>query len=235
MNVSPQRQDPRELPCYGIAEAAHYLTLPAATLRDWVRGRSYEYKGEQRRSEALITLPDPGSPTLSFLNLVEAHVLKAIRRQHRVPMPQVRRALDWLERELPQPHPLASHRFATDGSRLFVEAFGQVVDLSSGAQFVISEVLERYLERIEHDEAGIAARLFPFTRRIETRDPRMIVIDARLAFGRPVIRGTAVPTQTIVERYKAGESIAELVEDYERSLEEIEEAIRCEIAFPIAA
>lgn len=26
---------------YGIAEAAHYLALPAATLRTWVRGRSY--------------------------------------------------------------------------------------------------------------------------------------------------------------------------------------------------
>ncbi len=235
VNDSPQRQDPRELPCYGIAEAAHYLGIPAATLRSWVRGRSYPYKGGMRQSEALISLPDPGSPTLSFLNLVEAHVLKAIRRRHGVSMGQVRRALDWLEHELPQPHPLATHRFATDGVRLFVEAFGQIVDLSSGAQVVISEVLARYLERVEHDAAGMAARLFPFTRRDETRDPRLIVIDARLAFGRPVIRGTGVPTQIIVERYKAGDSISVLAQDYERPLEEIEEAIRCEIELPVAA
>ena len=33
-------QDPREMPVYGIAEAAHYLLLPPSTLRDWVKGRS---------------------------------------------------------------------------------------------------------------------------------------------------------------------------------------------------
>ena len=31
-------RDPRELPAYGIPEAAHYLHIPVATLRTWVRG-----------------------------------------------------------------------------------------------------------------------------------------------------------------------------------------------------
>jgi uncharacterized protein (DUF433 family) len=44
-----------------------------------------------------------------------------------------------------------------------------------------------------------------------------------------VLAGTGIPTAIVAERYKAGESIDELAEDYGRSRKEIEEAIRCEL------
>jgi hypothetical protein len=43
----------------------------------------------------------------------------------------------------------------------------------------------------------------------------------------PYVGGIA--TDVIAQRYKAGESIAELADDYDRSQGEIEEAIRCEL------
>ena len=56
-----------------------------------------------------------------------------------------------------------------------------------------------------------------------------MVIDPHVSFGRPVITGTGILTAVIAERYKAGEAIAELAEDYGRESLEIEEAIRCEL------
>jgi uncharacterized protein (DUF433 family) len=56
-----------------------------------------------------------------------------------------------------------------------------------------------------------------------------VVIDPELSFGRPVIAGTGLATEVIADRYKAGESIQELAEDYGRPAEEVEEAIRCEL------
>jgi hypothetical protein len=47
---------------------------------------------------------------LSFLNLIELLVLAAIRHKHAVSLPQVRRALRFLERRFPSPHPLADHQ-----------------------------------------------------------------------------------------------------------------------------
>jgi uncharacterized protein (DUF433 family) len=44
-----------------------------------------------------------------------------------------------------------------------------------------------------------------------------------------LLAGTGIATTVIAQRYKAGESIAELAEDYGRSTPEIEEAIRCEL------
>ena len=57
----------------------------------------------------------------------------------------------------------------------------------------------------------------------------MVVIDPDISFGRPVIAGTGITTSIIAERYKAGESIADLGHDYGRPRNEIEEAIRCEL------
>jgi uncharacterized protein (DUF433 family) len=59
--------------------------------------------------------------------------------------------------------------------------------------------------------------------------PRWVVIDPYVSYGRPVLAGTGIPTAAIAERYKAGESIDDLVTDYGRERPEIEEAIRCEL------
>ena len=57
----------------------------------------------------------------------------------------------------------------------------------------------------------------------------LVVIDPTLSAGRPVITGTGLATEVIAERYKAGETVAELAKDYDRKEAEIEEAIRCEL------
>lgn len=91
------------------------------------------------------------------------------------------------------------------------------------------EVLEASLKRIERDTAGIPIKLYPFTRSEVHLAPKLVVIDPTLSFGRPVIAGTGLATEVIAERYKAGESVEDLVRDYGRPKAEIEEAIRCEL------
>lgn len=71
------------------------------------------------------------------------------------------------------------------------------------------------------------------TRLREQEDPKAVVIDPRISFGRPVLVGTGIPTFILAERYKAGESIDELADDYGCNRFQIEEAIRCEL--PLAA
>ena len=49
-----------------------------------VVGRPYPTGVGTRFFEPLILLPDPNRPLLSFMNVVEVHVLDAIRRQHQI-------------------------------------------------------------------------------------------------------------------------------------------------------
>jgi len=226
--------DLRTIPCYTIPEAAHYLRVSPSTLRSWVLGQDYVTGGEQRRYKPLLKIAERRPPTLSFLDLVEAHVLKAIRRDHHVPMQKVRRALDWVAKEFGSKRPLLDHQFASDGYNLFLEHYGSLVDLSATPQLAMREVLRLYLTRIERDAAGVPIKLYPFTRRSEQGDPAAVEVDPRVSFGRPVIRGTGIPTHIIAERYKAGDSLAMLAQDYERTEAEIEEAVRCELPLQAA-
>lgn len=227
--------DPRFAPAYTLAEAAHYLRMPQETLRDWVRGRSYAASGRQKRSTGLIRLDDPAGKYLSFINLVEGHVLAAIRRRYGVKLPKVRTALDYVRRHFDMKRPLVDQSFQTDGLDLFVERYGDLINASREGQQAIKALIAAHLQRIDRDPVGIPIKLYPFTRETEssappTDDPRVIVMNPSVSFGRPTVVGTGIPVAAIYERYRAGDSVAELAKDFSLNIGAIEEAIRCQAA-----
>jgi uncharacterized protein (DUF433 family) len=228
-------RDPRDLPMYTLAEVARYTGVPRATLRTWAVGRPYPTESGERFSRPIIVLPDEGQLMLSFINLVEVHVLAAIRKQHNVPLPKVRHALDFINDRFQTEHPLAHEQFRTDGINLFVDKYGQLINVTRSGQLAMRERLEAHLKRIEHDRQGVALRLYPlFTRSPEQEAPKVVVIDPRISFGRAVLAGTSVPTVMLAERWKAGESIDELADDYSRDKHDIEEAIKYEVELQAA-
>ncbi len=229
-----RKTDVLELPAYTVREAAHYLSIPFATVRSWSAEIPYSTKSGRRFFQPVLALPEKIPPVLSFTNLVEAHVLDAIRRKHQIPLDKIRLAIKYLREEFGSEHPLADHRLETDGLNLFIEKYGRLINITQSGQLAIRQILQGYLKRIERDSLGSAVRLYPFTRKRDMDEPKYVVIDPAISFGRPVLVGTGIPTAAIAERYKAGESVPQLADDYGRSREEIEEAIRCELQLEAA-
>lgn len=227
--------DPRNIPAYAVVDAARYLGIPSGTLQSWLRGRTYRSPEGLRHSEPLIQRPSTALPQLSFTNLIEAHVLRVIRKVHDIRLDKVRTALDYLDQQFQMPHPLAQAQFQTDGVDLFVESVGRLVNVSKAGQLAMHSTLQHLLQRIEWDEQGIAARLYPLTSGIKENVPKQLVIDPTIAFGRPTLVGTGIPTNILATRYKAGESISDLAMDYNCDRLQIEEAIRCELSLQDAA
>jgi superfamily II DNA helicase RecQ len=87
------KSDVRHQPAYALAEAARYLKLPQATLRAWVVGRDYPVAHGHSRFKALIKPARSKPPTLSFYNLIEAHVLRALRTEHGVSLKALRSSI----------------------------------------------------------------------------------------------------------------------------------------------
>jgi len=143
-------------------------------------------------------------------------------------MRRVRAALSFLQEQFGSEHPLVDEAMETDGKWLFVKKYGSLINVSQAGQGAMAEVLEAHLRRIERNEAGLAIRLFPFTRK-GVDAPRIVSIDPLVAFGRPVIVGSRITTTDVADRFKAGESAADLAKDYGRPRADIEEAIRCEL------
>src|ERR1700733_3303640 len=116
--------DRREIPRYGIKDAAHSLGMSVATLDSWVNGRQYPTASGQKFFKPLIILAAPGQ--LSFYNLVEAHILLSTRKKHHVEMPAIRTAIAYVRKMYPSPRPLLSENFLTDGRDLFVKKIERV-------------------------------------------------------------------------------------------------------------
>jgi len=201
-----------------------------ATLMSWVEGRHYPLKyGGRKFFKPLIKL----SSLLSFYNLVEAHILKAIRRFYAIHLPEIRSAIDYVSRKYPSPHPLITEQFYTDGKYLLIKKLEQTVeqtiDASSGGQLGLKPILDLYLKRIDRDRYGFPIQLFPFRvgwrETLEEETPRIVVIDPDVSSGRPVLYGTGIMTFILSGRHKAGESVEELAKDYGLKNRQIEEAI----------
>jgi uncharacterized protein (DUF433 family) len=73
----------------------------------------------------------------------------------------------------------------------------------------------------ECDETGLARRLYPFM-----GEARNVIIDPRVSFGRPVLAGTGVPIDNLVERLNAGDTVEDLAADYGLTQDAVREAIR---------
>lgn len=209
--------DIRYMPSYSVLEAASYLRIPVSTLRAWI--------GRQRDFAPLIIPAQERPLSLSFINLIEAYVLASIRRKHEISMAKVRKGLSFISSQFGSRHPLADGEFETDGIDLFLRE-ADVVYNQEG-QIVLADVIKQYLKRIERDTHGLPIKLYPFSRRGEPDEPRFILIDPKISFGRPMLARKGIPVEIVAERHRAGESIDELRKDYECSQEEIEEALRC--------
>ncbi len=222
-------QDLREVPAYTITEAAGYLRLPKSTLRAWMVGQLYHVGEVQKFFRPVIKIADPKHRNLSFINLVEAFVLAGLRRKHTVPLPSVRKAVDYLRKHFDTPRPLAEEQFETDGVDLFVRKCGELIGASQEGQKLMESMLRQRLKLVKRDPEGIPQKLILFPALRAKKQSAAVVIDPRLSFGRPVLEGVGVRTAILAERFLAGEMVEELAHDYDAPSEAIENAIRCEL------
>ena len=184
----------------------------------------------------MILPADPDTYALSFQNLVEIHVLSVIRRHRDVPLPKVRHAIEVLRSELKTEHPLADVQMATVGRQIYAEVAGKYRLVSEAdIQGAFDQLITLYLERIERDPKNVPIKLFPWilTRPAKPEDLRLdpgrkVVISPEVSFGRPCVTGTGIRTSIIFSRWKAGEKMHEIAEDYAQPVENVEEAIRYE-------
>lgn len=219
------KDDIRDQPAYSLAEAARYLKVAPATLRSWVVGRRYPRGAGVAHSKPLIRAAATPPPMLSFWNLIEAHVLRSLRTDHGVKMDALRRAIAYAEKSQKIDRLLLSHELRTDAGKLLLERYGELIDLSASGQVAMRRLFKDHLDRVDWDEWQFPVRLYPATSGEGIAATRPIAIDAKVAFGRPVLAASGITTGTIADRIDAGESVADLAADYDLTPDEVEEAV----------
>jgi len=211
--------DNLELPMYGLSEAALYLRVPIKTLEYWTIGRG--------KTPPLVKAAGRRPRALSFMNLLECHMLAAMRSLYDLKLPKIRRAVAHLSECSGFRHPLIEQPLYTNRIDVLIQELDTFINISRGGQFVIPEIMGVHLERIERDPKGMF-KFFPFVRERSAGEPKFIVINPAIGFGKPVIAGTGISTAVIASRFNARESIPALAEEYGLEARQIEEAIRWE-------
>jgi uncharacterized protein (DUF433 family) len=215
----------RDLAAYTLAEAARYVRVPAATLRSWVLGRQYPTAGGAGNFPPLIRPASRRPPLLSFSNLIEAHVLRSLRTEHGVPVKALRSALTYAEKTLGIDRLLLRPELHTDAGNVFLDRYGELIELTASGQLAMRRLLAEHLKRVEWDSSRFPVRLYPFLSAAAPSEARPIAIDPRIAFGRPVVLRKGISTSIIAERVDAGESVEDVAADYDLGPAEIEQAI----------
>lgn len=220
--VSIRPDDPRETPLYTLTDAALYLGIPPATLRSWIKGRTYPTRNGRKFFEPLIAAADPVHGRLSFANLAEAHVLQATRDRD-IAIPDVRRAIDYVQQHWPSEHPLISKEFHRFGKQLFIkiieEGLEKHVNVTRSGQLGLKKILNQCLERLERDDTGYPVRIFPM-------GTKRLVLDVNVASGQPVIKNTRLLASILSSRNKAGDTVPALAKAYRLKPSDVKEAIQ---------
>jgi uncharacterized protein (DUF433 family) len=127
--------------------------------------------------------------------------------------------------EFGTPYGLATSRIATDGIDIFLHYTDNELVRASDGQRPIREVIDQWLKYITWDVADqspvrLQLRQYP--------DIVPVVIDPRFGWGAPVIESTKVPVDSIVQLWRAGESLDAVAAEYGLT-RDIAEAI-CRVA-----
>ncbi|HXL17714.1 MAG TPA: hypothetical protein VN961_09365 [Streptosporangiaceae bacterium] len=88
---------------YTEAAAARLLRVAPSTLHWWLEGRPPRYR-------PVIRVEPTGSRNVTWAEFVEAGLLRSYRREHDVPLKELRDFIDRLREEFQVPYPLADRR-----------------------------------------------------------------------------------------------------------------------------
>ena len=187
---------------YTLPEASRILKIKGIQkIRNWLR----ETPSGKGPAVALDYKTEDGISEISFWDLLEIRFVNYFREKG-VSSQSIRKAAVAARKELEHKHPfaLSNVKFLTDRKRIFLESAFEtddkiLLDLIKG-QHVMYPIIEEYIaEGIEFDpSSGLAQRWHP-----EPYELPNIVIDPKIAHGRPSVEQLGIPTEALYLAWKA--------------------------------
>lgn len=208
---------------YTETAAASLLRVAPSTLHWWLEGRLPRYR-------PVIRVEPTGSHVVTWAEFVEAGLLRSYRRDHDVPLKELRDFIDRLRDEFQVPYPLADRRpYVGTGRRLLIDLQNRshldpdfcLVAVANG-QEVLTAPGEEFFERV--DWSGDE----PSAWRPADDQASPVRINPLVRFGRPAIRG--ISTEAIAGELDGGASVEEVADDFGLDLDGVRWAYSYELA-----
>jgi uncharacterized protein (DUF433 family) len=208
---------------YTVPLVSRLLREKPRIVRSWLEG----YPNSEAEPIIHRQMPVIGGRTVfGFLDLVEARFVKHFIALGLSPQ-SIRKVAKKLREKHREDHPFATNRrFRTDGKRVFLEVAEteeelRILDIITD-NFVMKPVIEQSLfDAILYSE-DLAYRWRPF------KQAPKILLDPKIAFGRPVVEGKWVPTRILYKTFLAEGEISAVSDEFEIGQADVEQAIAFE-------
>jgi uncharacterized protein (DUF433 family) len=196
---------------YIRAEAARLLKVHPARLNRWMHGYTYKLREEsnhiKRHKGPIVHVdlsPVDNTIALSFVELMELRIVKSFLDRG-ISLQRIRVAAERAMELFNTAHPFAARRVFSGGKAIFAElSSGQdmpdLVELTKSGHLQIfsGPLMSGYLDEISFsDKTLLADRWWPLSNHFP------VVLDPKIAFGAPVVEGTATRTEIVAAMAKA--------------------------------
>ena len=217
---------------YTATEAAALLGVPSQKIRAWVQG--WPARDAPPMLDNDLGYVD-GRLAFSFANLMELRFI-AFFSANDVSVRQIRAVMNEVRIAINRPHPFATNIvFKTDGSKIVAEIIRKngathLYDLRTRNYEIGGVVYKSLKDGVVYDPQGDAIAWFPRRKMAPN-----VIIHPKLAFGRPVMRGSGIPTEAIAGAAEAEGSVESAALLFDISKKRVEEAVAFEAMLRRAA
>jgi uncharacterized protein (DUF433 family) len=218
---------------YTVPDVARLVDAPPQRVRGWVAGYPRTKAGPLLDND----LGWAGDQfAMSFTNLMEVRFIAKFSA-FGVRVQAIRAMLAEAKELLRHPHPFATAAiFKTDGRKIFAEvadATGDSVlyDLKAKNWAMHGIVAQSLMKDVEYDPGGD-----PLAWRPRKDETPKVVIRPEVAFGRPTLEGTGIPTRVLFDAFFAeGETEESVARWYGVKRHEVRQAVKFETLLKRAA
>lgn len=209
---------------YSVSEAAELVGASERQVRGWLVG--YADRAPPLLTNELGWLQ--GRLALSFTNLMELRFV-AFFANAGLRLPYIRSIMDEVRTTVAHPHPFATNIvFKTDGKKIVAEigkkrGIPDIYDLKSRNYELQPIVLASLQDDVLFDPNGDAAAWRP-----RPKIAPNVIVHPKIAFGRPVLRRSHIPTRSIADAVRAEGSQSVVAELYEIPAKQVAEAVKFE-------
>ena len=210
----------RTQPLYTYAEAGRLTGVSTNTVKNWLFG----YDGKTGVRPPLFQNVAVDAEMVSFLQMVEILVASRFRKSEGVPFRTVHRAYDNATKLWGIDYPFAHLRLKALGGHI-VQALhdrssgNSVQSLDEPAQWSLPGLVRETVGQLDYEE-GWATCWYPVGK------DHPMVVNPRITAGEPTIARRGVTVRTICNRFRAGQAIAFIADDFELEHSVVEDVIR---------
>ena len=212
---------------FTVSDAARLTRIPPSRVRRWVKGYSYKRKGKNYTQVPIINtdmeLID-GEVTISYLDLIEIRFVDRFYQAGVHPV-KLRKAVVNLSDILKLRHPFSGVKLKTDGASVFMslnqDDRDHLLDVVT-LNYAIKNVIEPLTDEMHYGLDGITDWWMP------NKNTRNIIVNPKVAFGRPTVQGTRLESSLLSDAYQAEGSYESVSYWYNVPVDQVRQAVQFE-------